>query len=227
MTKNALILGAAITAVLSSNVATAGLAVNAGATTNYLWRGVTQSIDTASVFGGVDWSADSGLYAGIWNGSLIGFGGPNGAGAETDVYGGFAGEAGDIGYDIGIISYQYTLDPGTNFTEAYIKGTFSMISVGVYSTIDAGAVNDGGAFDKGDLYVNASADFTAGPFDTSVFFGTYKFTNSNEGTNPDFDYNHYGIKFTSGEVSVALEKTDIDSDDNVRVVATWAKSWDI
>ena len=218
--KKTMSLGAAIAAVLMSGSALAGASVNAGATTNYLWRGVTQSADSASVMGGADYSHESGLYAGVWLGSLSG-------GTEMDVYGGFAGEASGFGYDIGLITYQYPLNPQTNFTEAYVTGTYSIVSVGVYSTIDAGVANEGGQFDKGDLYVSASADFPVGPFDTSVFGGIYQYENSDKNGNPDFDYNHYGISFTSGEVTLAVEKNDITGDEATQVVATWSESWDI
>ena len=218
--KKAITLGAAIAAVLASGSALAGASVNAGATTNYLWRGVTQSSDTASVMGGADYSHDSGAYVGVWLGSLVG-------GTEMDVYGGFAGEAGGVGYDIGVITYQYTTTPNINFTEVYLTGTYSIISLGVYSTVDAGTANKDAAFDKGDLYVNASADFDMGPIATSVFGGHYKFDNDNKFGNGDLDYTHYGISFTSGEVTVAVEKNDIKGDEAARVVATWSKSWDI
>lgn len=232
MTKT-LTLGAAIAAILTSGAAVADASVNAGATTNYLWRGVTQSSDTASVMGGADYSHESGAYAGVWLGSLVG-------GTEMDVYGGYAGEVGDFGYDVGVITYQYTTTPNINFTEVYLTGSFSIVSVGIYSTVDTGVDNDAektagasGMFDKGDLYVNASADFEVGPFETSVFGGKYMFDNSDKtyaasgNTYGDLDYTHYGISLTSGEVTVAVEKNDIKGDESARVVATWSKSWDI
>ena len=33
--------------------------------------------------------------------------------------------------------------------------------------------------------------------------------------------------YTSGEVTVAVEKNSIEGDETARVVATWSKSWDI
>lgn len=223
MSKKSLILCAAVATALSSGAAFADLSTNASATSNYIWRGVTQSSDTASVAGGVDWSHESGVYAGMWSGSLVG-------GAETDLYVGFAGEAGDVGYDVGVVTYQYTTAPDINFTELYLNGTYSIITVGIASTIDSADGNKDAAFDKGDLYVSASADFAAGPFDASVFAGSYMFDNDNLFGNGDLDYAHYGVSLSSGEVTVALEKNDIESPasaDNVRVVATWSKSWDI
>lgn len=223
MNKKSLILSAAVVTALSSGSVLADLSANAAATNNYIWRGVTQSTDTASVSGGVDWSHASGAYAGIWSGSLVG-------GTETDLYAGFSGEAGDFGYDIGVITYQYSQTPDINFSELYLSGTFSSITVSVASTIAAGEANKNAAFDKGDLYASVSADFAAGPFDASVFGGSYMFDNDNKFANGDLDYSHYGLSLTSGEVTLAFEKNDIKgaaANDNVRVVATWSKSWDI
>lgn len=223
MMKKNLILGAAMVVALSSGNVMAEASVNAGATNNYLWRGVSQSIDTASVFGGVDWSNDSGLYVGVWTGSLVGA-------TETDFYAGFSGEAGSVGYDVGVITYQYSQFPDINFTEAYVNVSMADLTVGIASTIDAAIGNEDSAFDKGDMYVSAGYDFKAGAFDASVFGGSYMFEHDNKFGNGDLDYAHYGVSFTSGEVTIAIEKNNIDgaaSDDNVRVVATWSKSWDL
>ena len=223
MKKQSLILGAAIAATLASGVALADMSVNAAATSNYLWRGVTQSSDTASVSGGVDWSDASGIYAGVWVGSLV-------AGQETDFYAGYSGEAGDLGYDVGFITYAYTITPNSNFTEVYANGSFENFSFGLASTTSSAGGNAGGAFDKGDLYVNAGVDFAAGPFDANFYVGSYMFDNDSAAT--PLDYTHYGISLSKGEVSVNIDKNDIDgsaasAEDNVRIIATWSKAWDI
>jgi uncharacterized protein (TIGR02001 family) len=222
MLKKSMVLTAAMTAILSSGSALADASVNAAATSNYVWRGVTQSSDTASVSGGIDWSNASGLYVGAWSGSLVG-------GTETDLYAGFAGEAGGLGYDVGVLTYQYSQAPDINFTELYLNVSFSDLTVGIASTVDAAEGNKNGVFDKGDMYVSASYGFKAGVFDASAYGGSYMFDNDNKFGNGDLDYNHYGLSFTSGEVTVALEKNDIKGGnaDNVRVVATWSKAWDI
>ena len=39
---------------------------NVAASSNYFWRGITQTQDGAAVSGGIDYSNDSGFYAGTW-----------------------------------------------------------------------------------------------------------------------------------------------------------------
>ena len=75
---------------------------NIGVTSNYLFRGVTQTGDGAAVQGGLDYGHESGLYVGTWT-SNVNFAG----GTELDVYGGFSGESGDLGYDVGVTGYLY------------------------------------------------------------------------------------------------------------------------
>ena len=122
--KNSIVLATAVASVLTSGIATADISANAAITSNYIWRGVSQTTDQAAGQGGIDWSDDSGLYAGTWV-SNVNFGADDGY--EMDVYAGFGGEAGDLGYDLGVISYQYPVTPEFNFTEVYLSGTFSML----------------------------------------------------------------------------------------------------
>ena len=226
MLKKSMVLTTAMAAILSSTGVMADASVNAAATNNYVWRGISQSLDTASVSGGVDWSDASGLYAGVWSGSLV-------FGTETDFYAGFAGEAGAFGYDVGVITYQYSQFPDANFSEVYLNASIADLTVGIASTVASAEGNKNSAFDDGDMYVSASYGFKAGAFDASAYAGSYMFEHDEKFGNGELDYNHFGLSFTSGEVTVALEKNDIDgpaanaSDNNVRVVATWSKEWEI
>lgn len=98
--------------MLASPAAFAGATGNVGVFSEYLFRGLTQG-GSAAVQGGLDYSHDSGLYVGTWA-SNIGFAGSDFSGsaggnsAEVDIYGGFAGKAGGLGYDIGAIYYWYS-----------------------------------------------------------------------------------------------------------------------
>src|SRR5689334_9030708 len=85
----------------------AGVTGNAGAVSEYLFRGIEQS-GGAAVQGGIDWSGASGVYAGTWASNT---GGPAAAGGtEFDLYGGWTGKAGPIGLDLGAIYYLYNED---------------------------------------------------------------------------------------------------------------------
>ena len=203
--KKSIVLATAVAAVLTSSVATADLSANAGVFSNYIWRGVTQTSDSAARQGGIDLSDDSGLYVGTWTSTITN-------GQELDVYAGFAGEAGSLGYDLGVITYQYPKSPEFNFTELYVSGTASIVTVGVAYTVDAASGNDGGVFDSGDLYINGSLDFPAGISDVSLYAGTYMFDNDG-GTAGNADYNHYGASLSKDGFTFAIDKNDIDAGD--------------
>jgi uncharacterized protein (TIGR02001 family) len=90
------------------------VSANVGITSDYIWRGMTQS-DGISVSGGFDYEADGGFYAGVW-GANINWGYATdddgvlteyGSGNEFDVYFGYATEVGGIGVDIGYVSFMY------------------------------------------------------------------------------------------------------------------------
>ncbi len=92
----------------------AAVSANVGITSDYIWRGMTQS-DGISVSGGFDYENDSGFYAGVW-GANINWGYATddagvlteyGSGNEFDVYFGYGTEIGGIGVDIGYVMFMY------------------------------------------------------------------------------------------------------------------------
>lgn len=216
MKKQSLILATAVAATLASSVATAELSANAAASTNYIWRGVTQTGDNAALSGGIDWSGDSGLYAGIWVSNL----GP-GLGQEVDLYAGYGLElADDMGLDIGAIVYDYPLNPNTRFAEVYANLAVSNVTAGVAMTVSAGSANKGAAFDSGDLYASVSADFE--PF--TVYAGTYMYDANPAGAT---DYIHYGVSMSKDDFTFSIDKNDIDNASAMRVGVTWSKEWEL
>lgn len=56
-----------VTSLQASDVEVSG---NIGATSNYIWRGMTQTLDKGSVNGGLDLSYE-GFYAGTWASTRI------------------------------------------------------------------------------------------------------------------------------------------------------------
>ena len=209
--KKSIVLATAVASVLASGAASAEFSGNAAITSNYIWRGVTQTADQAAGQGGIDWGFGPGLYAGTWV-SNVAFGADNsGNGYEMDVYFGWGGETsgGGFGWDLGVITYQYPITPEFNFTEVYGSGTFSIVTIGLAYTVDAASGNDGGVFDSGDMYINGSLDFGVGKSDMSIFAGSYMFDNDG-GTAGDLDYNHFGASIGKDGFTFAVDKNDIE-----------------
>lgn len=110
---------------------------NFGLTSDYIFRGVSQTQHTPAVQGGFDYSHTSGVYLGTWasNVSWVKEGGfKNNSSLEIDLYGGYKGAVGDVGYDVGVITYYYpgdqvagATDPDT--TEVYVGASWKYVSL--------------------------------------------------------------------------------------------------
>ena len=216
----------AIAATLSSGAAMAEISGNIGIASNYIWRGMTQTVDQAAVSGGLDYSHASGLYAGLWV-SNVDFSGL-GDGYENDYYVGYAGKAGEVGYDVGLITYAYPVTPDFNFTEFYVKASFGPVGLSVNQTIDNAHGNDGGVFAEDDLYISVSADITDS---ISVYAGNYSF----DAPGADVaDYSHFGVSVSKDDFTFAIDKNDADdpaaydsSADNMRMTVSWSKAFEL
>jgi uncharacterized protein (TIGR02001 family) len=91
------------------------LSGNLGFTSNYIFRGISQTGGKVAFQGGFDYGHDSGLYAGTWASNvswLEDFGAYTHSSLEWDFYGGFKRNIGDSDfyYDLSTIYYYY---PGT------------------------------------------------------------------------------------------------------------------
>lgn len=127
ITKTSCLLATAL--VVSTPVAYADspheFSANIAISSDYLFRGISQTDGGPAVSGGFDYSYTPwGLYAGTWA-SSIEFN--DGSPVEIDYYGGFAGEFAStgIGWDIGAIYYDYpqgddtALGADLEYIEAY------------------------------------------------------------------------------------------------------------
>lgn len=135
---------------------------NVALTSDYVWRGASQTDESGAIQGGIDLNLPIGIYAGIW-GSNVNFDDPEGktATAEFDYYGGFAHTFGmGLGLDVGLIYYSYPRTNDLNWTEYYLKLSY-----------DIGQFNIGGSVnysnnvfdsDQDGTYWEANAAYTLG-----------------------------------------------------------------
>ncbi len=110
------------------------LSFNAGLTSDYRYRGISQSRLKPAVSAGADYAHTSGLYVGTWLTTIqwIKDAGGN-APLEWDIYGGYKGTLGSsgIGYDVGLLRYQYPrnrLAVSANTTEVYGALTYGVFT---------------------------------------------------------------------------------------------------
>ena len=108
--KTRMTLGVALVLALAPALAAhAEVTATVTGTTDYVWRGVSQTDEKPALQLGVEYEHESGLYAGTW-GSNVDFDEDvsDPAHFEIDLYAGWRGETeGGLGWDIGVLRYLY------------------------------------------------------------------------------------------------------------------------
>jgi uncharacterized protein (TIGR02001 family) len=189
------------------------LSFNVGAVSDYRYRGISQTRLKPALQAGADFSHSSGFYLGTWASTVKWIRDAGGdARVELDLYGGYKGSAGPIGYDVGVLRYQYPshdLAISPNTTEVYLAGSFGPATL-KYSH----AVTNLFGFDdsKNSYYVDLSATFDLGSgFSVIPHVGYQKVKN-----NSDFSYTDYSItlaKDFGNGLSASLGLVDTDNND--------------
>lgn len=135
-TKKLIPIAAAAGLMIGSAVASAEISGNVALTTDYKFRGISQSDESIALQGGFDYAHESGFYIGTWASSVdfdTNGGGYDGS-LELDVYAGFGGSiSDDLGYDVGVLYYGYPGDDGGegDYVELYGSLAFKDLTVGV------------------------------------------------------------------------------------------------
>lgn len=102
-------------------------------TSDYKFRGISQSNTNAAVQGSVTVAHDSGVYFTAWGSSIANVNG----GLELDTLLGYAGTAGDIGYDVGVMRYNYPGNDGGQTAVTNFKGNGELSYNEVYASVSA------------------------------------------------------------------------------------------
>ena len=105
------------------------LSFNITLTSDYRYRGISQTRLKPAIQAGVDYALPAGFYIGAWASNIKWIKDAGGdASVEIDVYGGYKGEiAKDLTYDVGVLTYIYPsnkLNPSADTTELYGAVTY-------------------------------------------------------------------------------------------------------
>lgn len=185
---------AASAVLLSSSAAFADFSANMALTTDYVWRGVSQSDNDPAIQGGIDYDfADTGFSIGTWASNVNGFSPDNSL--ELDVYGGWGTEFDNgLGVSVGYIHYDY---PGAgsaaNFNEWNLGASYSYFSA-MWSHDTT----------NGWDYIEVGADFEImEEINLGLHYGNYDLDSAG-------DYNDWkiGVSKTFGKFDLALDYTD-------------------
>ena len=206
-----------LTASAASAQETPEIAWNLGVTSDYVFRGYSQTSEDPAIFGGVDLTVGS-FYAGAWA-SNVDFG--DSTDGEIDIYGGYRSEVSGFAVDVGVVGYLYTSQPGgADYDYAELKATasraFGPVTLGgaVYWSPDFFGADDEAT------YVEANASFSpAAQWTVSGAVGHQSLD-----VNDDYAPWNAGVAYAVTEnvaIDLRYHDTDVDgplSDD--RAVAT-------
>ena len=202
---------------LVSAASAAEISANVGATTDYIWRGMTQNDGGSSLSGGLDVDFGNGFYAGTWVGDTAG---DDYGTQEVDYYAGYAGEAGSIGYDVGYIAYTYPSsqsDSDVDFTEAYISLSAGAVSLSYYYLVDADGADAGDS-----TYIALGYETEVSGYGVGLHYGIYE--GDFVGTEDQIDMS---LTLSKDAFSIALVATDDMNianqgvNDDTRLVVSW------
>lgn len=189
---------------------------NVSVTNNYIWRGLTQSINEAAVQGGLDYASDSGFYAGTWV-SNVAYDSDDAYSYEHDLYAGFSGEAGALSYDFGYLYYNYDKNAEFDFGEVYASFGVGVFSFTAYVLANTEAEEGVGQdFGFGSTYYT-SFDFAfplANDVELSLHVG-YHDGDFAEAFNGVTDaYLDYNITIAKGGFAFMVTQTSLSDDDD-------------
>jgi uncharacterized protein (TIGR02001 family) len=171
--------------------ADSSLSGNVSLTSNYVFRGISQTGGRPAIQGGFDYTHSSGFYLGTWASNvnwLTDYQGYASGSMELDLYGGYRNSAGPISYDVGALAYEYPGKkmgaPTANTQEIYgsvgwkwftVKGSY-YVSNGVFGF---GPSDSGGPKADGSYYLDLSGSLPLGDsgFTVGAHWGTFHFHN--------------------------------------------------
>jgi uncharacterized protein (TIGR02001 family) len=199
------------------------LSGNITLTSDYVFRGVSQTQGGPAIQGGFDYSHASGFYVGTWasNVEWVSTGAApykENNSMEIDLYGGYRGSMGDVGYDVGVVTYYYpgdqistSTDPDT--TELYIGASWSFLSAKYsYTASDrfVGWSTSAGGKTKGSYYVELNANYDLG--DGWGVMGHVGYQDVKDNDLASYTDWKLGVSKDVGFGTVSLAYTDTDAD---------------
>jgi len=185
---------------------------NFGVFNNYIWRGLTQTVNEAAISGGIDYAFDSGFYAGTWA-SNVSYAADDVYSYEHDVYAGFAGKAGGITYDLGYLYYNYDAEAEFDFSEVYGSIGFGAFTLGLNVLADTEAYEAPGQdFGFGEatyLYADYGTEIRNG-LELGLHIGFHQGDFSEAFNGVPGDYTDYSVSLSKDGFSFMITSTDLD-----------------
>jgi uncharacterized protein (TIGR02001 family) len=194
---------------------------NVSLTTDYLYRGITQTNHEGAIQGGFDYANPNGFYVGVWGSNISwlytvqGYSTSSGASLELDTYAGYSGSfATDFSYNVGFLRYNYGGDSTgvTNADTNELYGSIGWKTVSLKYSRSTGNLF-GFANSSGSGYVDLSGSYTLE--EPGIVLGAHYGKQTIHGTvNTGWDYSDYNIyvskDFSGYGVKLLYSSTNVD-----------------
>jgi len=180
---------AAAALALTALTAQAEITGTVTATSDYDFRGITQTAQDPALQGSIDYAHDSGFYAGAWA-SNVDFGDCCDENVEIDLYAGFSGGE-TLTYDVGFIYYTYPGADNIDYPEIYAGLGWNWLSGKVWYSNDLGNSGDSA------MYYEANGEWAL-----PANFGASAHVGYSDG---DYWDNAYGDGYMDWSVGVTYE----------------------
>ncbi|MBT8146923.1 MAG: TorF family putative porin [Gammaproteobacteria bacterium] len=209
---------------------------NAAMSNNYIWRGLTQSINDPAISGGIDVAFDSGFYAGTWA-SNVSYAADDVFSYEHDMYAGFSGESGDVAWDVGFLYYNYDEEAEFDFSEVYGSIGIGGFTLGAYILADTEA-NEGPGQDFGFgeatyIYADYAVEIREG-LELGFHVGRHEGDFNEAFNGVPGDYVDYNISLSKDGFSFMITDTDLDDagpdaldNDEIKFVVSYAMDFEL
>jgi uncharacterized protein (TIGR02001 family) len=190
----------ALMMVAGISVAQAEVTGNLGLTSDYRFRGVSQSQNAPAVQGGIDYAHSSGFYVGNWNSSVSSSVYTNGAGIESDLYAGWKKDIyKGLTLDVGSYNYLYprattTANTGSNFDtyEGFVGLGYGPVSAKYSRTLGNGYFGTANA--RGTEYYEANLAYPIAGSKISLLAHAGH-TNVANSSNLDYSDYNFGVGY--------------------------------
>ncbi len=217
----------AVPAMMATAPAQAEMSASFAVSNMYLWRGQNLTMSGAAASGSLDYSHDSGFYAGAWTSTET-------DGHETDLYLGFGGEVSGFSYDLSYWKYLYPedkdgsslqVDLGDNDASEFSVGLgYGPVSFTAYLAAESGSDDNN--------YYTISGEM-------GKFSLTYGFWDLEKGSiaNTQDEYSHIQLGYAATDelsFAVSIASSDLDAKTDTSAVeedplfsVTYSKSFDL
>jgi len=206
MKMNKLALACGVALLGASAVAQAEFSGNVSLTSDYVFRGFSQTDSAPAIQGGFDYNHDSGFYAGVWASNVTEDW--YGTSIELDTYIGYATEVAGFGLDFNANRYNYPSSSydnvNTNEFSFTLSKDFEVASVSAKVAYSPEFYGPDHA-----TYYGLGLDVPVGPVTVSASYGTQTFEHGD-----DIADWSVGVSGDAMGVTLGLAYTDTDFDKN-------------